>query len=177
MDKPIPNIGFTFMSLAFKFRDFLLPRKYVLEEVGIKPGLHILDYGCGPGSYSTIVAELVGPTGKVHALDIHPRAVQHVEKVVSKKKLTNLKTICSDCLTGLGNSSIDVVLLYDIFHGLSEPNTVLKELHRVLKQDGILSFSDHHMKRDKILTRVTANGLFKLSKKGNKTYSFSKEQK
>ena len=177
MDKPIPNIGFKFMSLAFKFRDFLLPRKYVLEEVGIKPGFHILDYGCGPGSYSAIVAELVGPTGKVYALDIHPLAVQRVQNVASKRKLTNIKTICSDCLTGLENSSIDVVLLYDTFHHLSDPNTVLEELHRLLKQDGILSFSDHHMKEDKILTQVTDKGLFKLSRKGKKTYSFSKEKK
>ena len=176
MDKPMPNLGFKFMSLAFKFRDFLLPRKDVLEEVGIKPGFHILDYGCGPGGYSAIVAELVGPTGKVYALDIHPLAIQRVQSVASKRKLKNIETICSDCATGLENSSMDVVLLYDTFHHLSDPNTVLKELHRVLKPDGILSFSDHHMKEDKILSKATGKGLFKLSRRGKKTYSFLKEE-
>jgi len=172
----MPNLGFKFMSLAFKLRDFLLPRKDVLEEVGIKPGFHILDYGCGPGGYSAIVAELVGPTGKVYALDIHPLATQRVQSVASKRKLTNIETICSDCATGLENSSMDVVLLYDTFHHLSDPNSVLEELHRVLKPDGILSFSDHHMKEDKILSKVTYKGLFKLSRKGKRTYSFLKEE-
>jgi len=91
--------------------------------------------------------------------------------------LTNIESICSDCATGLEESIMDVVLLYDTFHHLSNPDTVLKELHRVLKPDGILSFSDHHMKEDKILSQVTDKGLFKLSRKGKKTYSFSKEKK
>ena len=177
MDRPMPNLGFRFMSLAFKFRDFLLPRKDVLKEVGIKPGFHILDYGCGPGSYSVIAAELVGPTGKVHALDIHPLAVRRVQDIASKRRLTNVATICSDCATGLENATIDVVLLYDIFHHLSDPQAVLKELHRVLKPDGILSFSDHHMKEDEILSKITDKGLFKLSRKAKKTYRFSKEKR
>jgi len=176
MDKPMPNIGFKFMSLAFTLRDLLLPRKYVLEEVGIKPGFHILDYGCGPGSYTKIAAELVGPTGKVFALDIHPLAVERVQSIASKKRLSTIETICSDCLTGLEHNSIDVVLLYDTFHHLSDPDLVLEELHRVLKHDGMLSFSDHHMNEDKILSQVTAKGLFKLSKKGKKTYIFLKKK-
>lgn len=177
MDRPMPNLGFRFMSLAFKFRDFLLPRENVLKEVGIKPGFHILDYGCGPGSYSVIVAQLVGPTGKVYALDIHPLAVHRVQHIASKRRLTNVETICSDCATGLENAAMDVVLLYDIFHHLSDPQAVLKELHRVLKPDGILSFSDHHMKEDEILSKITDKGLFKLSRKAKKTYRFSKEKR
>ena len=176
MDKPMPNLGFRFMSLAFKVRDFLLPRKYVLDEVGIKPGFHILDYGCGPGSYTEIAAELVGPTGKVYALDIHPLAVERVQSTASKKRLSAIETICSDCLSGLEHNSIDVVLLYDTFHHLSAPDLVLEELHRVLKHDGTLSFSDHHMSEDKLLSQVTAKGLFKLSKKGKKTYIFLKKE-
>mgnify|MGYP002750820996 CR=1 FL=1 len=69
---------------------------------------------------------------------------------------------------------MDVVLLYDIFHDLSEPGAVLSELYRVLKWDGILSFSDHHMKEDEIISRITSDGFFSLSEKGKKTYSFSK---
>ena len=69
---------------------------------------------------------------------------------------------------------MDVILLYDTFHDLSLPDDVLRELHRVLKPDGTMSFSDHHMNEKDILTRVTNTGLFKLLAKGKKTYSFSK---
>jgi len=175
MDKPMANLHFKFMSFGYKFRDFFLPRMNILKEVGIETGFHVLDYGCGPGGYIIPLAELVGKSGKIYALDIHPLAIQRVQNIVSKKKLTNVETICSDCKTGLPDNSVDVVVLYDTLHTLSDPNGVLEELHRVLKPNGILSFSDHHMKENEIVSKVTNRGLFRLSKKGERTYSFSKE--
>jgi ubiquinone/menaquinone biosynthesis C-methylase UbiE len=174
MDKTMSNFDFKFMALGYKFRDIRLPRKTILEEVGIKPGFHVLDYGCGPGSYIVPLAELVGESGKIYALDIHPLAIQKVKGIASKKRLVNVETILSDCQTGLPDNSLDVVLLYDIFHHLSDPDRVLKELHRVLKPDGILSFGDHHMKENEIVSQVTNSGLFRLSRKGERTYTFLK---
>ena len=176
MSKPMSNSHFKLMSFSFKFRDFFLPRKNILKEVGIKHGFHILDYGCGPGSYITAVAELVGKSGKIYALDVHPLAIQRVQNIASKKKLLNVETILSDCKTGLPDNSLDVVLLYDTFHELSNSNGVLEELHRALKPNGILSFSDHHMKENEILSMVTNRGLFRLLRKGKRTYSFLKEK-
>ena len=172
MDKPMSNFDFKFMSVGYKFRDFFLPRKNILKEVGIKPGFQVLDYGCGPGGYIVPLAKLVGESGKVYALDIHPLAVQKVQDIASKKQLINVETILSDCKTGLPDKSLDAVLLYDVFHELSDPDGVLQELHRVLKPDGILSFSDHHMKEKEMVAAVTNSGLFRLSRKGQRTYTF-----
>ena len=172
MDKPMSNFDFKFMSVGYKFRDFFLPRKNILKEVGIKPGFQVLDYGCGPGGYIVPLAKLVGESGKVYALDIHPLAVQKVQDIASKKQLINVETILSDCKTGLPDKSLDAVLLYDVFHELSDPDGVLQELHRVLKPDGILSLSDHHMKENEIVAAVTNSGLFRLSRKGQRTYTF-----
>ena len=113
--------------------------------------------------------------GRIYALDIHPLAIEKVRDIVAQRRLTNVKTILSDCKTGLPENSVDVVLLYDTFHDLSDQNGVLKELHRILKRDGILSFSDHHLKEDEIPTKIAIGGLFRLFKKGKRTYSFVKE--
>ena len=158
------------------FRDLFFPRKSIIKEVGIQPGFHILDYGCGPGSYLIPLSELIGKSGKIYALDVHPLAIQRVQNIASRKRLENVEMILSDCRTGLPDHSMDVILLYDIFHDLSDPNRVLKELYRVLKPNGILSLSDHHMKQNEIISRVTNGGCFKLSKKGKRTFSFSKEE-
>jgi ubiquinone/menaquinone biosynthesis C-methylase UbiE len=174
MDKLVSDFGFKAMAFTFKFRDFFRPRRNIVNEVGIKPGFHVLDYGCGSGSYIVAVAELVGKSGKIYALDVHPLAMRMVQRITSKRQMTNVETILSDCKTGLPNDSIDIVLLYDTFHDLNNADAVLEELHRVLKSNGILSFSDHHMKEDETVSKVTNKGLFTLSKRGKRTYSFVK---
>lgn len=174
MGKPEPNFHYKLMALFFKFRDFFLPRMNIVKEVGIEPGFHVLDYGCGPGSYIVPLAKLVGESGKIYALDIHPLAIQMVQDIAAQKGLKNIETIHSDCATGLENGAIDVVLLYDTYHDVTNPDGVLEELHRVLKPDSVLSLTDHHMKEDEILSQITRNNLFVLSRKGKKTYSFSK---
>ena len=171
------NLDFRIMSLTYKFRDFRLPRMDILKEVGIRTGFHVLDYGCGPGSYIVPLAELVGESGKIYALDVHPLAIWAVQRIASRKRLANVQTILSGCQTGLQQSSVDVVLLYDILHHLDDPNGVLEELHQVLRPKGILSVSDHHMKQDDLVSKVTSEGLFKLPAKGRRTYSFMREER
>lgn len=175
MDKPIPKIAFTVMSFILRCRDMIRPRENILKEVDIKPNSRVLDFGCGPGSYIIPVSKTVGVNGKVYALDIHPHAVKKVKNLASKAGLSNIKTICSDCSTGLQNQEIDTVLLYYIFHMLGDKQKVLLEIYRVLKDDGTLSFSDHHMKEKDILSAMKESKLFDLYKRNSKTYSFVKK--
>ncbi|MFC1955588.1 methyltransferase domain-containing protein [Chloroflexota bacterium] len=67
------------------------------------------------------LAELVGSSGKIYALDIHPLAIKIVQGIAAKKHLTNVETVCSDCKTGLPDNSVDVVLLYEAQSAIKEP--------------------------------------------------------
>ncbi len=174
MDKPMNNLAFRIMSLIFKCRDALRPREIILQETGIKKGHTVLDFGCGPGSYVVPVSRLIGEQGRVYALDIHPMAIEKIKALATTLGLSNVETIRSDFATGLPDKTIDVVLLYDIFHMLNDKKKVLSEIHRVLKDDGVLSFSDHHMKEKDILSGIQASSLFKLRQRNAKTYSFGK---
>ena len=172
MNKPMSNGDFKMMSFIFRFRDFFNPPERFLRKVGIKTGHYVLDYGCGGGSFSIAAAKIVGKTGKVYALDINPCAIEKVNNIAIKNKLKNIETISSDCKTNLPESNMDVVLLYDVFHHLSDPDKVLREIYRVLKPSGFLSFNDHHMDEDEIFSKITNKGLFRLDKVDKKTYSF-----
>ncbi len=134
----------------------------------------ILDFGCGPGAYIPATEELIGPSGHIYALDAQPMATEYVQDLCRKKKYANVTSILSDRATGLRNESIDIVLLYDILHGLIDAEPIFEELHRVLKTDGTLSINDHHMQQEEIVARVTKSGLFKLAGKKSKTTAFSK---
>ncbi len=165
------------MSLKFKLRDLLLPRKKILEEAGIKAGNNVLDFGCGPGGYLPSLSKMVGETGKIYALDINPLAIEMVQKLITGKCLKNVETILSGCETGLPDESLDAVLLYDVYHGLSQPQKILAEINRVLKPDGVLSFNDHHMQDEEITGKLTEGGFFRLLKKGEKVHNFTKVTK
>lgn len=174
-DKAMPNFFFRVMSQAMKIRNLSMPPAGMLAEVEIKPGFKVLDFGCGPAYFVPLLANAVGETGQVYALDIQPLAKQAVEKMAARKRLANVTGICSDCATGLADGCLDMVLLYDVFHQLGEPGRVLAEIYRILKPDGVLSFSDHHMKEDAIVAGVSDGGIFRLWLRGDLTYEFQKQ--
>jgi ubiquinone/menaquinone biosynthesis C-methylase UbiE len=175
MYRPMSDFHFRFMAFGFKFRDIFAPRASILKKVGIETGSSVLDFGCGPGGYVAAAARLAGESGKVYALDIHPLAIKAVQRMVSRKQLENVEAVLSECETGLPDNSVDVVLFYDTFHSLDEPEAVLRELYRVLNPGGVLSFSDHHMKEEEAVSAVTSGGLFNFSRKDGKTYRFTTE--
>ena len=170
MGKPMSDFNFRFMSFGYRFRDLFLPRRNVLDEVGIKAGANILDYGCGPGSYSVIAAQLVGATGKVYALDCFPRQLEMVAEQSKQEGLTNTKTILSSRETGLPDECVDVVWMCDVLHEIKERRAVLEELHRILRQNGTLALYDGMKKR--VLSYTT--GLFTLTERDGKFLKFTK---
>jgi ubiquinone/menaquinone biosynthesis C-methylase UbiE len=164
IDKPMSRYSFKIMTLILRLRDILNPPQKILGQIdNIRPGAHILDYGCGPGSYSIAASKLVGPTGKVYAVDIHPLAVPGVEKKIAEKGIPNIETLLTDCNLGIPDASIDVVLLIYVLHDFKDPGSILSELGRVLKPDGILVVKDQNLDNDKVISIVTSRN-FKLSK-------------
>ncbi|MCU0582130.1 MAG: class I SAM-dependent methyltransferase, partial [Syntrophales bacterium] len=125
-------------------------------------GMTILDFGCGPGGFTLAAARLVGPEGLVYAADIHPLAIKSVQKAANKQRLNNIRTIFGERTTDIPRGSVDIVLLYDVLHGVPEPDIALMKLHRTLKPEGMLSVSDHHLQGDSLQSTVTRHGLFRL---------------
>ena len=174
MDQPVPDSHFRFMALWYRFRDLLAPRIRVLSEVGIQPGFRVLDFGCGPGSYISPFSRPVGPSGKIYAVDFHPLAIRSVRRIIQKHHLENVEIIQSDGATGLPDSSVNAVLLYNTFHDLTEPERILEELARVLKPGGVLSVIDGYISEEAILSGIIGSQRFYLPRKGEKMFIFSK---
>jgi len=176
MRRSLVVLNFQLMAAVFWLRDRLRPRCKVLAEVGIRPRSRVLDYGCGTGSYIRDSARLVGDEGVVYALDVNPLAIYAADRIAAREGLRNVRTILSNCATGLPDMSVDVVLVYDVLHDLSNRDDVLREIERILKPDGILSVSDHHMRGPDVVTQITSGRRFRLASSGRLTYSFAKGQ-
>ena len=161
--KPKSSLHFKLMAFSFKFRDLLQPPQRLLKKARLEKGMYVVDYGCGAGSFAIPAAELVGPEGKVFAVDIHPLAVSSVKSKASQKALENIEAVLVEGYdTGIGNSSIDRVLLIDTFAQIEDREALLREIHRVLKGDGLLLIALEHMKMSQQMEIVMNSGLFNI---------------
>lgn len=168
------TIYFKGMALYLRLRERFSNPRETLIQAGIGRGQRVLDYGCGVGSYTLPAARLVGDTGKVYALDIHPLAIQAVKRRAGKENLANVETIHSGRDTGLPDESLDAVLLYDVFHMVPDQQALLRELYRILKSGGRLSVIPDHMDEDTLLRAVQAGDRFSLQARHDKAYAFQK---
>lgn len=110
----------------------------IIRSGVLKVGDIALDFGCGPGNLSVVMAEEVGEKGIVYALDIHPLALQKVRELCNGKGINNVKTILTNNFsTGLSTNSIDIVFIFNTLGMVKDKISLLKEVGRILKNKGI----------------------------------------
>ncbi|MFX1257810.1 MAG: class I SAM-dependent methyltransferase [Promethearchaeota archaeon] len=174
-DNPQSNLDYKIMSFFFAIRDKFKDPMRKVKKINIKEGNFVLDYGCGPGSFTISAAKKVGASGKVFAVDIHPLAIKKVQKKALKKGLKNIETILTNCKTELKNNSIDIIICFDTFHCLKDQESILGEFFRILKPASLLFIDDHHMQENEIISRITEQSIFRFVEKIEDIYVFSKE--
>jgi len=149
--------------LFFKIMDIFRNTQQLLDRVPVKSGMRVLDYGCGVGSYSIPLAEMVGPEGRIFAVDIQPLAIKEVEKKASKRGLKNVEAIIVDSYnTGIEDSSVDLALIIDTIHRIEDCGAMFQEMHRILKQDGLLFLDKGHMDESEVRGIVDNTNLFRI---------------
>jgi ubiquinone/menaquinone biosynthesis C-methylase UbiE len=119
------NLSFRLMALEYRWRDRRQPPFEILQDIGVKPGMAVLDFGCGPGSFSLAAAKLVGSAGQVYAVDIHPLAIRYARRAALREKIADIRLILGNDIPGVSEATIDVVLLFNVLHHISDPGPVL----------------------------------------------------
>ena len=149
------------MLWSYRHIDLFWNPQRRLKDIPLKEGMAVVDYGCGPGRYTLPIAKLVGPKGKVFAVDIQPLAISMVKRQASRESLANIEPILVDSYnTGIQGSSIDLVLLVDTFHQIKDYDALFREIHRILKRGGILFMDPGHMRMSKAKKIVKSSDLF-----------------
>jgi ubiquinone/menaquinone biosynthesis C-methylase UbiE len=103
----------------------------------------ILDVGAGTGRFSLAVAKQLR-SGKVICLDLSEEMLQHLKRKAEKECLEERIQVLKGeaSASGLENESADLVMSNSVFHELSDPEEVLGEMVRVLKQGGRVIVTD-----------------------------------
>jgi demethylmenaquinone methyltransferase/2-methoxy-6-polyprenyl-1,4-benzoquinol methylase len=112
-----------------------------LEGAGLGPGKEVLEIGCGTGFFTIPAAQLIGDTGHVCAVDLHPLAIERVARKVQEGGLANVRLIRADAMeAGLASDCIDLVLLFGVIPSPTIPlERLLPEIHRLLRSEGALA--------------------------------------
>ena len=141
-----PAPAFIGIFLDSNRRRVLQPAEDFIQAAGIKPGMHVLEIGCGSGAFTTFVARAVGPGGKVEALDIQPAMLTQLEQKLKKPAYHDIQNIilhqASAYELPFEDAELDLVYLITVLPEIPDQAKGLAEIHRVLKPGGILAVAE-----------------------------------
>ena len=148
----------------------------LLRALHIEPGDVVCDLGCGNGFYTLKIADLVGKDGRVLAVDIQKQMLAllnlRAKKTTVGDRIQTILGTLSD--PKLPANSVDLVLLADVYHELSHPESVLEAIRKSLRPGGRMVLAEfrtedpkvpikrlHKMSKKQVVRELNANG-FKL---------------
>jgi SAM-dependent methyltransferase len=111
-----------------------------LGELGLRPGQTALDLGCGPRGILDLLAETVGPGGRVIGLDADPAHVTAARQFAFSQGLANVEVLAGDARhTGLPAESFDLVHTRTLLVTIPEPAEVVAEMARLARPGGLVA--------------------------------------
>jgi ubiquinone/menaquinone biosynthesis C-methylase UbiE len=111
----------------------------MLDALKIPRGATVADVGAGAGYHSIRLARRVGPKGTVLATDLQPEMLRMLRENARLAGVENIKPIrATQHDTKLPAEKLDLILMVDVYHECSDPETILKGLYKALKPRGRL---------------------------------------
>lgn len=118
----------------------------MLRDVGLQTGWHVLDAGCGGGSFLPLMSELVGATGKITALDLAEENVAIVKQRAAADHFSCEVKVQQGSLLQLPfeDDSFDAVWCANVVQYLTveEFHQAATEFYRVLRPGGVLALKE-----------------------------------
>src|SRR5262245_4878345 len=142
-------------------REIFTLRKEIVEACKLKPGMTVADIGAGTGFFTQMFAKEVGDKGKVYAVDIAPKFIEHIEKTCKEAGIKNVTgVVCTPDNVKLPPRSIDLAFICDTYHHFEFPFKTMASIHEALRPGGQVIVIDFHRiegkSREWVLNHVRA---------------------
>jgi ubiquinone/menaquinone biosynthesis C-methylase UbiE len=113
-------------------------------ELDLQKGIVFLDVACGRGAYCLKASELIGPTGKLYAVDLWEDGIKELKAQAAEKNALNIEAFVCDAgrQIPVDDHAVDICLMATVLHDFVEDHIsekVLQEVIRVLKANGMLA--------------------------------------
>jgi ubiquinone/menaquinone biosynthesis C-methylase UbiE len=124
-------------------REVFVLRKEIVAALELKDGDRVADVGAGTGLFVPLLANRVGPRGKVYAVDIVPAFIEHIAKRAKEDRLPQVAAVLSnERSTELPANSVDMIFTSDAYHHFVHYQDMLASMHKALKPGGQLIVID-----------------------------------
>ncbi|QDT12852.1 class I SAM-dependent methyltransferase [Stieleria marina] len=169
--KPMSHLGAPW--LIRKNRDEEERASESFKQLLLTEGMVVCDMGCGNGYWTLPMARDVGKTGRVLAVDIQREMLQKLRARAAKLKLKNIEPILGDVDNpNLPRGEIDLLLMVDVYHEFSHPESMLWEIRNSLSPKGVVALLEyreedpkvpikplHKMSKSQVMKEYEANGM------------------
>ena len=117
-----------------------------IAALGIYEGMIIADLGAGTGAYTIPLAEKVGETGRVYAVEVQKDFLTNIKSAALAHGLKNIELLWGDIErlggTKIKESSVDAVVISNVLFLAEDKSGLLREAKRILKTGGKLFLVD-----------------------------------
>lgn len=132
-----PDVDEFVKRFEIESREVYARRNEIVAACHLDPGMTVADIGAGTGLFTRLFAEAVGENGRVVAVDIAQKFLDHIRSSSREAGLKNVETVlCTADATGLPPESVDVAFICDTYHHFEYPLKTMLSLRTALKPNG-----------------------------------------
>ena len=123
----------------------------LLDTLKLRPGEVVADVGAGSGYLTFRLAERVGPTGRVLAVDIQPEMLALIRQRMKQRGVTNVEPVLGTVSDPkLPAAAVDTILMVDVYHEFSHPYEMTEAMVKALKPGGRLVFVEYRLEDESV---------------------------
>jgi ubiquinone/menaquinone biosynthesis C-methylase UbiE len=135
------NISRSFLNSPWRAR-WQQPET-VIQSLALRPGSQVADLGAGGGYFTFRLADAVGPTGKVYAVDVDKGNLDYIAQQAKEQGYANVETVLAkydDPL--LPQTGVDLIFTCNTYHHLENRSDYFESAARYLRPDGQVAIID-----------------------------------
>ena len=126
---------------AGPYRDRVQPPSMIVDAIGAKSSMIVVEIGCGSGFYTVAVAKAIQPDGMVYAVDIQEGMLEKLKARMDREGVSNITPILADAegRIPLEDGIADRVFSVAVIPEIPDPVKAILQAKRLLKQDGVFA--------------------------------------
>ena len=110
----------------------------IFAEAGIRPGMRVLDLGCGAGDVAFVAADLAGPDGYVVGVDRSPEALARARLRAEQRGMAQVQFVEGDIHDPAPGGPFDAIVGRLVLMHVPDPAAVLRRQATVLRAGGLV---------------------------------------